>query len=287
MEKKLLLCSLKDKAQEAIFKFLIKSFKFYKGLIGLFLACGGLLNSCVMEDDVIAKAEKADVQIELSASTDFEPTTKAVNENDYKNIGAYKVEIRKSDANGEIVKQDLYSALSTGVTLPRGNYYIKAYKGTEHVASQDEFLAVGSTAFSIVDESTKTISFTCEPTCAKCQVVFDENMNEYFSDYYVTYSTAALGSNTVRYTKTDTAPWYLKVNANEEVKATIHLTRKSDSKTNTGEWKYTLSPNKGWTLKIKANNNISEANMGITITLDEGTNDIPINIEVPSDWIKN
>ena len=259
--------------------------EFYNGLLAFLMTSSVCLTSCV-EEVMMAQANgEAEVRIELNVDTQFGPVTKAVDEN-YTDINTYQVEIRKNDATGEIVKNGLYNTF-TEVKLQRGNYYIKAYKGAEHVSSQDEFYAVGSTSFSIVDENTKNISFTCEPTCAKCQVSFDANMDEYFSDYYVTYSTMALGSSTVNSTKANTAPWYLKVNDNEEVKATIHLTRKSDGKTNTGEWKYTLSPNKGWTLKIKANNNTSEGNLGITITIDEGTNDIPINIEVPSDWIKN
>ena len=260
--------------------------EFYNGLLTFLMTSSVCLTSCV-EEVMMAQANgEAEVRIELNVDTQFGPETKAVDENSYKDINTYQIEIRKNDANGEIVKNGLYNTF-TEVKLQRGNYYIKAYKGAEHVSSQDEFYAVGSTSFSIVDENPKNISFTCEPTCAKCQVSFDANMDEYFSDYYVTYSTAALGSNPVSSTKTNTAPWYLKVNDNEEVKATIHLTRKSDGKTNTGEWKYTLSPNKGWTLKIKANNNTSEGNLGITITIDEGTNDIPIKIEVPSDWINN
>ena len=80
--------------------------RFYKGLLGLFLACGGLLTSCVMEEEMITKAGQATVRIELDADAAFGPETKAVNENDYKNINTYQVEIRKNDAHGDIVKND-------------------------------------------------------------------------------------------------------------------------------------------------------------------------------------
>ena len=261
--------------------------EFYYGLLGLSLAFGGLLTSCVMEEETLTKSGEATVRIELNADAAFGPGTKAVNESDYTNINNYQVEVRKNDRNGDLVMSGLFSELKNEFKLERGNYFLKAYKGVEHPASRNEFYAADSTSFSILTADTQTIDLTCVPSCAKCQVVFDDNMGEYFSDYYITYSTVALGNSTVKWAKGDSEPWYLKVNKNETVKATIHLTRKSDGKTNTGEWSYALSPNQGWTLKVRANNNVSEGNLGITITIDEGTNDIPINIEVPSDWIKN
>lgn len=267
--------------------YMISLSKYYKGLVALFLICGGCFTSCMEEELTAGTAKEAEVRIALDVDAKFSPQTKAVDENDYRNMDNYQVEIRKNDRNGDLVKSGLFSELKEEFSLERGNYFLKAYKGAEHVASRDEFYAADSTSFSILSAGTQTINLTCVPSCAKCQVVFDANMDEYFTDYYITYSTVALGNNTVKWAKGDTEPWYLKVNKNEIVKATIHLTRKSDGKTNTGEWSYALSPNQGWTLKVRANYNVSEGDLGITITIDEGTNDIPIEIEVPSDWINN
>lgn len=261
--------------------------EFYNGLLAILLTSSVCLTSCV-EEEMMAQAKgEAEVRIELNADAAFGTGTKAVNEDDYKKLDSYQVEIRKNDRNGDLVKSGLFSELKNEFKLERGNYFLKAYKGAEHAASRNEFYVADSTSFSILREDALTINLTCVPSCAKCQVAFDANMDEYFSDYYITYSTVALGNSTVKWAKDDSEPWYLKVNKNETVKATIHLTRKSDGKTNTGEWSYALSPNQGWTLKVAANNNVSEGNLGITITIDEGTNDIPIKIEVPSDWINN
>ena len=39
--------------------------------------------SCMMEEDLVAKAGKASIQIDLSTAADFSTETKAVNESDY------------------------------------------------------------------------------------------------------------------------------------------------------------------------------------------------------------
>ena len=256
---------------------------FYKRLMALAFACGTLLTACVQEDVMTPLAGEAKVRLSLDAQTAFSTNTKAyVDENDYKQIDNYTVEIRKNDASGETVKSGKYSELkSTPISLSRGDYYVKAYMGREEAASREVFYATDATSFSILDESTKTISLNC----AKCKVVFNDNMAEYFSDYYITYSTAALGNNVATWAKGDSAPWYLKVGQNETVKATIHYARKSDGKQQTAEWSRSLSPNEGWTLKVSANNNMTEGSMSVTITIDDSTNDIPIDITVPSDWI--
>lgn len=260
---------------------------FYKRLMALAFACGALLTACVQEDVMTPLAGEAKVRLSLDAQTAFSTNTKAyVDENGYKQIDNYTVEIRKNNASGETVKSAKYSELkSTPISLSRGDYYVKAYMGREEAASREVFYATDATSFSILDESTKTISLNCKPTCAKCKVVFNDNMAEYFSDYYITYSTTALGNNVATWAKGDSAPWYLKVGQNETVKATIHYARKSDGKQQTAEWSRSLSPNEGWTLKVSANNNMTEGSMNVTITIDDSTNDIPIDITVPSDWI--
>lgn len=74
----------------------------------------------------------------------------------------------------------------------------------------------------------------------------------------------------------------MKVNQKEKVKTSIQLTTK-ESKTSTIDKEYELSPNEA--LKIKIVPVTTEGNLGITIEVDETTNDIPVDIEIPSDWI--
>ena len=44
----------------------------------------------------------------------------------------------------------------------------------------------------------------------------------------------------------------------------------------------TLSPNQGWTLKVKPNYNHGQ--LGLEITIDETTEDKPIDIVIPPTW---
>lgn len=285
MEKKLLLCSLKDKAQEAIFKFMIKSFKFYKGLIGLFLACGGLLNSCVMEDDVIAKAEKADVQIELSASTDFEPTTKAVNENDYQTLDNYSIEIWQNET---IKKSFTYKDRPSSIELTNGTYTLKAFYGTKADYSRTGFYVEGATVFN-VEGNNQTVSCKCEPVVAKLKVNFTTEMATYFSDYKVIYTTQSITGTAVTWAKNDTDPWYIKLAQNgETVKATIQLTPKTEyvskGTTTSIERTYVLKPNEMWTLEIAPSYTTTKGQLGISINIDSSTNDKPIDIVIPAEW---
>ena len=260
------------------------------------MACllGGCLSlvSCQQEElgGVPVAKGTGTITLELNAQPGFASSskTKAVDEAAYTKVGDYTVEIRKDDESGSIVKSGLAKELTASSSeLGRGSYFLKAYMGEEKVSSRDVFYSVGSDYVSVLDENEKKVSLTCEPTCAKFVVNFDENMKTYFSDYYVIYSTAALGNNTVTWAKNDTAPWYLKVGKDETVKATFHVTRLTDGKSNSGEWSYVISPNKAWTLNVKANNNLSEGNLGLTITVDDGTENIPVEITVPSDWAKD
>lgn len=111
-------------------------------------------------------------------------------------------------------------------------------------------------------------------------------MATYFSNYSVIYETEALKAtgSTAIWQKDDTDPWYLKVNEKgESVTATISFTRLSDGKSASVEKTYTLAPGKSWTLNIAPQDN--NGSLGITVTIDESTDDEEIDIEVPSEWI--
>ena len=167
------------------------------------------------------------------------------------------------------------------------NYTVlKAFYGTESNASRDGFYVAGEKSFIVEGEEVQNITVECNPTCGKVKVNFATNMSEYFSAYSVVYETAALtevGGSAI-WQKDDTEPWYLKVNAQgETVKATIHVTRVSDSKSATVEKTYTLAPGKSWTLSIAPQDN--NGGLGITVTVDEATDDEEIDIEVPSEWL--
>ena len=120
----------------------------------------------------------------------------------------------------------------------------------------------------------------------------------YYEDYSVSFSgTSALGSNKFSWTKTDTEPWYIKLNeAGETVNYTISLTAKPDymhkgkdgssQATGVATGSFKLYRNKAHKLSIKPNYTpTTEGGMSLTITIDESTNDHEITWDVPVTWI--
>ena len=130
-----------------------------------------------------------------------------------------------------------------------------------------------------------TATINCKPTCGKFVVNFDATMATYFSDYFVTYKTEALGSSSVVWGKADVDPWYLKLNENgETVKAVISVTRKSDSKSTTVEKELAMTPNQAWTLNVSATYTEQQGSLGLTIVIDDGVTTQEIPVEIPSEW---
>ena len=264
--------------------------RFYKGLLGLFLACGGLLTSCVMEEEMITKAGQATVRIELNADAAFGPETKAVNISDYENKDNYTVQILKE---GQLYENHSwkYAEKPTTITLPIASYTLKAFYGTDAPYSRTGFYVEGTQSFAVTgEEEVKTVTASCTPVVGKLVTAFDEKMATYFSDYKVVYTTSTITGEEVAWAKDDTDPWYIKVpKGGETVTAKIILTPKAeyDSKQTKKEVTetYTLHPNKAWTLQIAPNYTAINGKLGISITIDEKTNDHEIDIVVPSDWL--
>ena len=253
----------------------------------LCLSAGMLFGSCSSDsgDPTTATAEGS---ITFSVGTPglFQSAnTRAVNEEAYKNTDNYTVQI--IDGKGETVKEGLYSTIKgTTYKLNNGTYTIKSFYGEESNASQDKFFVTGQTSISVAAND-QAVNVDCYPTCGRLRANFDSTMDNYFSAYSITYETEALtaAGGAVNWTQTNTIPWYVKLNPQgENVKATIHLTRKDDNtsttvtKVNEG-----MKPNQSWTMNIAPHDD--NGSLGITITIDESTTDIEHDIEVPSDWI--
>lgn len=253
-------------------------YKFTTALFGMVLACV----SCTNDSD--AELSRGRVEVSITQSTAF---TRSVNFTEVQNTANYTVDIY--DASGTCVKSSRLGEITGNtVELDEGSYRIVAHYGEEKAASQNVLPMKGEQTFAITDGNDTHVDVTCTPTCAKVLVNFGENMDTYFSDYYVTYTTKALeksGTSAV-WSKTNTDPWYLLVADNEVVKATIHVTRASDGKTAEIVREYQLSPAKAWTLGIKAEE--PQGPVGgtatVTISVDDSTNDIESTIVVPNDW---
>ena len=166
----------------------------------------------------------------------------------------------------------------------------------------NNFYVEGSANFEVTESDVnegKTVPVTvvCQPKCSRVSVAFGNVMDNYFSDYYVTFQSATLTSSqaTVVFGKDEDSPYYLKMNGDEEVKAIIHVVRKSDSRWTEFERTQTLANGKSWTLKIDAKEPDTQspgvqqpedvdATIGLLITIDDSTVDKSEVIVVPNDW---
>ena len=77
---------------------------------------------------------------------------------------------------------------------------------------------------------------------------------------------------------------YLRVKeGGEQVKVTFRITNSADKISEINRT-YTMSPNKALTVTVKPAA-AQNGNLGISISIDGTTNDRPIDIEIPSDWL--
>ena len=140
----------------------------------------------------------------------------------------------------------------------------------------------------------------CTPTCGKVSVVFDSNMPTFFSDYSVVFDQIKVlgdGGN-VSWAKDQVDPWYIELDeAGETIRFTVITATKDDYETDyNGDGVKTETDMKSGTFKLERNKayklHVSpkytatgNGQLGISITIDERTNDIEIPIEVPITWI--
>ena len=225
--------------------------------------------------------------VSLSISTDTQFKSRAVDESLYMNLENYTVQILK---DGQVVSGmewkygDIPQEL---IKLSNGDYELNAFYGEDKAASTTGMYVEGIKTFNVNSDQSQ-VEVTCQPVCARVKVEFDTKMAEYYQDYSVAFHTLAIANENADldasfvWTKTNTDPVYLKVSQKESVKAVITLVDKK-SKTTTIDKSYELSPNEA--LKMKIVPTVSQGNLGIVIDVDETTNDIPVDIEIPSEWI--
>ncbi len=250
------------------------------------LACSSLFSSCTSDSEPEINSGVGGITLTLKTDGGFQ-STKAVNEADYKETSDYQVQIYKDGISSpvkDVTYQELVSEINADelkrLRLGNGAYTLKAFKGEDKAASTSTMYVYGEQSFS-VNNDFETVEVTCKPVCARVKVVFDSSMATYFSDYSVVFETKAMGETTYTWKKAQEDAVYLKVDEKESVKATINLTNTS-GKTSTIDKTYTLSPKQALIINVKPV--VKSGSIGIEISIDESTNDIPVDIEIPSDW---
>lgn len=260
--------------------------KKYAVMLCAMLAMGAFTASCSSEDEAVQSAEgEGWITFDVKTETGFQSRA-ALNEADYKNLDNYTVQLL--DGEGKTVEEWNYADLPDSYTVLAGTYQVKAFYGDETVAASTEKMYVEGLSDKKVitgkEQAPTTFSVACKPTCAKVIVKFDETMADYFTSYQAEFETVAMGETTFTWKMDDTAPVYLKVNENEQVAVNFHCIRKSDGTAADLSKTYTLSPNKGLTITVKPQLS-GEGDFNISITVEEKTNDIEQDIEVPGDWV--
>ena len=265
-----------------------------KMMFGIVFVLGIIQSSCskVTDFEYQDESKQGTLALKLGANANF-AGTRAVDESVFGNVDNYTVVVTDKDGAEKMNCKGYEIASKMPLTLNIGSYSIKAYYGTEHPASRNGFYVYGELQGTIKANQKEEAQVVCTPTCGRIKVEFDANMANYYSDYNVTFTgTEALGSETISWLKSDTEPWYVLLKeGGEDVSFTIttiskdeYINNQQQGATKTGTFK--LYRNKGYKMKISANYTpTAVGDIQINITIDESTNDIPVDIEVPIEWI--
>ena len=262
-------------------------------LLGL-SACNSLDEGLNMEQ---TKAEGT-LMLTLASGNQF-GETRAVNEDAYRNTDNYTVQVFDKDQNEKLNCKGSELAYHMPLTLSIGSYTVKASYGTRDHASTTGFYVEGTAEGTIKADGSETVNVVCTPTCGKVSVVFDSNMSTFFTDYSVVFDQIkVLGNGNVAWAKDQVDPWYIELDeAGETVRFTIVTATKDDYETDydgdgvkpetdmkSGTFK--LERNKAYKLHVSPKYTATgNGQLGITITIDESTNDIEVPIEVPITWL--
>lgn len=256
--------------------------KKYAIVLYVMLGMGIFATSCSSEEE-FSQVYQGTGTVELAVNPDAGFQSRAVNESDYANLKNYTIQILK---DGTIYNNyQFIGTVPASLELEVGNYTLKAFAGKDEAASTKTMYVEGTSNFSVVADQTITAAVTCKPVCAKVTVTYGADMAKYFTDYYVTFETQALGETSYVWRKGDVDPVYMRVNNNERINPQITLVDK-ESKIKTVTLKdggYTLSPAQALSIKIVPV--VNDGKLQISITVDDSTEDKNITIDVPSEWI--
>ena len=265
-----------------------------KMLFGVALVVGALMASCSQITDFDGHTTEGEGQLFLTLGVDANfAKTRGLSEATYANTDNYTVVVTDKDGIEKMRCAGAEVASKMPLIMPIGGYSVQAFYGKEHPYSREEFFVYGDTISSINADKKNTVEVTCEPTCGRIKVEFDKKMATYYSDYYVTFfGTDAMDADDhFEWKKNDTEPWYVALKeGGEDVSFTISVTPKEEYANNpqqgaTKTRKFKLERNKGYKMNIAPSYTPTAiGDVTINITIDDRTNDKPVDIEVPVEW---
>ena len=264
-----------------------------KWMTGMVVCAVLSLAACTSMDEGLSaptESEEGILTLKLSSGAEFHEDTRAVNLETYRNTDNYTVKVYDKNKVEKLSCKGSELAQNMPLTLSIGSYKVIASYGKEHDADKNEFYIEGTTAGTIKSGSQNEPAIVvCTPTCGRISVLFDTEMSKYFSDYSVDFNgTKALGSKTISWTKSDTEPWYVKLEEKgETITFTINATAKEEY-SSSGTWSGTfeLLRNKAYKVNVKPCPVApGTGNIDLEISIDQTTNNIEKDIEVPVTWI--
>lgn len=251
------------------------------------LAAAGLV-SC----DSLSKEDlpdgKATLCLDLTAETSYknEGVSKAVDTDTYQNVENYWVKILRGE---EVVKSyERLADMPVSETLPVATYTLVASMGdADKAVGIDNMYVEGSTSVTLEKDGSKEVSINCVPANVKIRMDYSGDMDTYYSDYSVTFSTRHMNGTpfTLPRDQKD-ADLFLKAVKDEPLTVKVNLTKRSDNSSASIEKNYTISPRDFLTIHVKPVVITSTGSLGISITVNTTTNDQDVPVDVPSDWIE-
>ena len=267
----------------------MRKMKNYAVMLCAMLTLGAFVASCSSDEEAVQEATEGKGLVKLSLNVGTEFQSRAITESDYTNLANYTVQILKEgnvvegcEWTGTTIPQDL-------IELDNGSYTVLAFTGEDYKgvgATTKGMYMEGSAGFNVNSGQTATATVNCTPQCARVTVNFDAKMADYFNDYYVVFTgTDALGEGNYTWNKDNADPVYMAVTSSEKLTATIKLVDKEGKTASDIVRTHDISAAKAWKLNIAPVVEEATGNVGITIEIDNSVNDIPIDIEIPSDWL--
>lgn len=235
---------------------------------------------------------KGKMMIDLSSDISYSATngsrTRAMDLTPYKDVANYTVELK--DASGNVMQSELYSEMELSQEIAPGTYTVRAYYGENVNADYDRLYVEGSQTFTVAKGENKTVSFVCVPANVKINLKYSDDFFTYYSDCTVGLKTQYL-AEALKMTKNDAGrDLFLKAGSNEALTLTFELKDKNGITVTPADFEsrgLTIQPRDFLTITIQPKLiNIDGGQIsGISVTIDNGTQEENIDITLPDEFM--
>lgn len=230
-----------------------------------------------------------DLHSDVTFSKSGKTETRALDLTPYKDVRNYTVELK--DASGNVIQSKRYGEMELTQEIEPGSYTFRAFYGENVNAAYDKLYVEGSQTFSIEEDNTKSISFTCIPANVKVKIKYSEDFFSYFSDCTVGLQTKHLTSPfKIKKSEID-KDLFMKADASDEkLNITFELKDKEGKEIipeGFGAQEVQIEPRDFLTITVKPKLIEIEGGIisGIQIVIDDAVKEEIIDIILPDDLI--